>query len=145
MNLLSIAHVPSVQVSPEHTVMEAVEASIPSKVGAVAGVDGGRLVGIFTERDVMLKVVPLRRPPGSTRIGDVMTAPVVCVTPDVAPREVLKLMLDRHIRHLPISDDGCQSVSGMLSIRNVLQYLVAALGEDLHAMETYIGASASSA
>jgi CBS domain-containing protein len=139
MNLLQIAHVPPVCVTPEQTVMEAIEASLPARVGAVAVLEGDVLVGIFTERDVMLKVVYKRLDPDRTRIRDVMTAPVIRVEPSMSPRKVLALMLDKHIRHLPISTDGVH-VDGMLSIRNVLQHLVNDLTENLHHMEAFIGA-----
>ncbi|MBI4081011.1 MAG: CBS domain-containing protein [Candidatus Lambdaproteobacteria bacterium] len=139
MDLLSIAHVPAVQVTPENTVLEAVELSLPARVGAVAVIEGGRLVGIFTERDVMLKVVHQRLDPATTRIRDVMSTPVTTVSPDVPAAQVLKTMLDRHIRHMPVSEDG-KHVLGMLSIRNVLQYLVQDLSSSLHTMEAYVAA-----
>jgi CBS domain-containing protein len=139
MNLLKIAHVPPICVTPDATVMDAIEASLPARVGAVAVVEDEALVGIFTERDVMLKVVRKRLDPDATRIRDVMTAPVIRITPTMSPREVLNLMLDKHIRHLPISEDGV-SVVGMLSIRNILQFLVNDLTEDLHHMQSFIGA-----
>ena len=136
MDLLKIAHVPPVQVSPDDTVMHAIDVSAPERVGAVAVVEGGRLVGVFTERDVMLKVVHGRLDPDRTRIGDVMTSPVVTVTPETPPRDVLQLMLERHIRHMPVSRDGV-AVEGMLSIRNVLQFLVEDLQEDLNHVTAY--------
>jgi CBS domain-containing protein len=139
MNLLTIAHVPAIQVSPDQTVMDAIDASLPARVGAVAVVEEGALRGIFTERDVMLKVVHKRLDPDTTRIRDVMTFPVLHVPPDISPRKVLELMLEKHIRHLPISEDGV-SVAGMLSIRNVLQYLVKDLSDNLRYMEAFIGA-----
>lgn len=138
MNLLSIAHVPAIQVTPDQTVMEAVEASLPAKVGAVVVIEGGEIVGIFTERDVMLKVVHQRRDPEKTLIREVMSSPVTTIKPNLPGRQVLQLMLNRHIRHLPISEDG-KTVLGMLSIRNILQYLVEDLTADIHHMETFLG------
>ncbi len=139
MNLLKIAHVPAICVSPDATVLEAIEASLPARVGAVAVVEKNALVGIFTERDVMLKVVYKRLDPGSTRVRTVMTAPVISLAPESAPRDVLALMLEKHIRHIPLSEDGV-TVQGMLSIRNILQYLVNDLTEDLHHMQSFLGA-----
>ena len=139
MNLLSIAHTPPIQVSPRASVMDAVEASLPAKVGAVAVVKGGRLVGIFTERDLMYKVVHNRLDPDQTLIQKVMTTPVITIPPDMPAEEVLQMMLDKHIRHLPISADGIKA-EGMLSIRNVLQFLVTDLRGHLQQLESYIGA-----
>jgi CBS domain-containing protein len=139
MNLLSIAHVPPVVVSPDQSVMDAIEISLPQRVGAVVVMERGRLVGIFTERDVMLKVVHQRMDPDKTLVGDVMTRPVMTVKPDTSVGEVLQMMLERHIRHLPVSEDGIQ-VDGMLSIRNVLQHMVEELQTDLHHMRAYLTA-----
>ena len=139
MNLLSIARVPPIQVSPEDTVMHAIDVSLPAKVGAVAVVEAGALVGIFSERDVMLQGVHKRLDPGSTRIRDVMTTPVIKIPPTMPADEVLQLMLDKHIRHLPISEDDV-SVAGMLSLRNVLHFLVEDLKENLHHMESFLTA-----
>ena len=136
MNLLSIAHVPAIEILPDSTVLEAIEVSLPGRVGAVAVVDSGKLMGIFTERDVMLKVVHKQLDPKTTKVGDVMTAPVITIAPNTAVKDVLHLMLEKHIRHLPISEDG-KAVKGMLSIRNVLQFMVEALQSDLHHMENY--------
>ena len=139
MNLLSIAHVPPILVSPENTVMDAVEASLPAKVGAVAVVSGENLVGIFTERDLMYKVVHNRLDPDQTIIRDVMTAPVITIPPDKPEDDVLQMMLDKHIRHLPISADGI-GIDGMLSLRNILQAMVVDLKDNLLHLENYIGA-----
>ena len=139
MDLLKIAHVPAICVAPDATVLEAIEASLPARVGAVAVVERNALVGIFTERDVMLKVVYKRLDPATTRVREVMTSPVISLAHETAPRDVLALMLEKHIRHIPISEDGV-SVQGMLSIRNILQFLVNDLTEDLHHMQSFIGA-----
>ncbi len=139
MNLLSIAHVPPIRVAPEASVMDAVNVSLPAKVGAVAVVSGENLIGIFTERDLMYKVVHNRLDPDQTIIRDVMTAPVTTIPPDMPADEVLDLMLDKHIRHLPISADGIR-VDGMLSIRNILQAMVADLKDNLRHLENFVGA-----
>ncbi len=142
MNLLPIAHVPAVQVSPDTTVIQAIEASVPTRVGAVVVVDKGRLAGMFTERDVMLKVVLKELDPASTPLREVMSSPVTTVHPVTSVQEVLKLMLERHIRHLPISEDG-KTVQGMLSIRNVLQHMVEELQHDVRYMEEFMGTGAA--
>ena len=137
MNLLSIAHVPPIIVSPKFTVMEAVEASLAARVGAVAVVEDHRLKGIFTERDMMYKVVHQRMDPDTTPIEAVMTSPVLTIPREKRVDEVLEMMLDQHIRHLPIIGEG-EKVEGMLSIRNVLQYMVRDLRQNLRFVEAYI-------
>ena len=142
MDLLKIAHTPIVQVMPDHTVMEAIEASILSRVGAVGVVEDGCLVGIFTERDVMHKVIHARLDPGTTKVGSVMTTPAITIPSDMPPGQVLKLMLEKHIRHLPVSNEN-DTALGMVSIRNILQFLVMELSDDLHFLEDYMGLDAT--
>jgi len=139
MDLLMIAHVPPILVSPESTVMQAVELSLPARVGAVAVMEDQAIRGIFTERDLMFKVVHQKLDPDRTLVREVMTAPVRTIRSDMPVDEVLRLMLQKHIRHLPISPDG-REVEGMLSIRNVLQHMVMDLKNDLQHMENYLGA-----
>ena len=139
MDCLTIAHSPAIQVPPSSTVLEAVAVTLPAKIGAVAVVDAGKLVGIFTERDVMLKVVHGRRDPAKTQVREVMTSPVITIPRYMARNDVMNLMLRHHIRHLPISSDG-KTVLGMLSIRNMLEFVVDELSTDLRHMEAYIGA-----
>jgi CBS domain-containing protein len=144
MDCLSFAHVPAIEVSPSDTVLDVVALTLPAKMGAVVVVDAGRLVGIFTERDVMLKVVHGRRDPRKTRVGEVMTAPVITIPRFLSRQQAMTLMVKHRIRHLPISEDG-KTVLGMLSIQNLLQHLVEDLSSDVRSMEEYIGAEAAGA
>jgi len=139
MNCLSIAQVPPTIVPPGATVLEAIDASLPTRVGAVAVVESGSLVGIFTERDVMLKVVRERRDPATTLVGAVMTSPVITIPPVAKDEDVLRLMTEHRIRHLPISEDG-KTVLGILSIGNVLEYLLEERNRDLTHLAAYVNA-----
>src|SRR5579872_4290713 len=121
MSLLKIASVPAASVAGSATVLEAVEIMAEHGVGAVAVVDDdGHLLGIFTERDVMLRVVLRHRHPRDTRVGDVMTSPVETITDATSEEDALVHMVERHVRHLPIVNTG-GNLSGMLSIRNLLE------------------------
>ena len=137
MSLLKIAHKPPATVSSTATVLEAVQAMAEEGVGAVAVVDDGALKGIFTERDVMLRVVLRSRDTQQVRVGEVMTAPVETTTDDAPADEVLNFMVERHIRHLPIVD-AAGKVKGMLSIRNLLENLVESLRNELHSLDQYL-------
>jgi CBS domain-containing protein len=139
MNCLSIAQVPAIIVPPSATVLEAIAASLPARVGAVAVVSAGVLVGIFTERDVMLKIVHERRDPATTLVGAVMTSPVITVPPIGKDEDVLRLMTEHRIRHLPISEDG-KTVLGILSIHNVLEYLLEERNRDLTHLAAFVNA-----
>ena len=137
MSLLKIASVPPAAVAPDSTVLEAVEVMAKKAVGAVAVVKDGQLQGIFTERDVMLRVVLRHRNPGDTRVGEGMTSPAETVTDAATEEDSLVHMVERHVRHLPIvGTDG--QLKGMLSIRNVLEHRVDELARELHSLDQYL-------
>ena len=139
MEILKIAGVPPALVGLTATVLEAVQVMVSKRVGAVAVVQGDRLAGIFTERDVMLRVVLARHDPATTKMMDVMTASVESATADTMAGEALGVMIDRHFRHLPILDAEGR-VLGMLSVRNLLQSHVEDLTQQLDSMENYLTA-----
>lgn len=139
MSILKTADVPPAVVEPTTTVLEAIELMVRKRVGAVVVLQQGRLAGIFTERDVMLRVVLTKRDPSATTMAEVMTSSVESATEDTTAGEALGLMLERHIRHLPIVDPQGQ-VLGMLSIRNLLQSRVEDLTQQLDSLENYLTA-----
>jgi CBS domain-containing protein len=137
MSLLRLAHVPPPTVGPSVSVLDAVGVMAHSRVGAVAVVEHGALRGIFTERDVMLRVVNQRRNPGTTLVRDVMTADVKTLSDDSSPDEVIEVMLVGHLRHVPVlAKDG--RVLGLLSIRALLEDKVHDLSREVHALEQYM-------
>lgn len=142
MGLLKLAQTPLVTVEPETTVFEAVRTMDRENIGAVAVLERNELVGIFSERDVMLRVVLAKREPEKTIIRDVMTFPVETISRDATADDALKLMLEKHIRHVPvITRDG--TVAGMLSIRNLLHEKVDELTWQLDSLEAYFTADGS--
>ena len=139
MGLLRIARTPLVTVRQDASVMEAVRRMSDESIGAIAVTEGSRIVGIFSERDLMLRVVFEKRDPERTYVHEVMTAPVETIPRDSTADEALKAMLEKHIRHLPILDrDG--SLCGMISMRNLLHEKVAELTDQLDSLEAYFTA-----
>jgi CBS domain-containing protein len=137
MGLLKIAQVPPPIVDPGASVLEAVEVMAERGVGAVGVVEGGKLRGIFTERDVMLRVVLKERDPKLTKVSEVMTSPAETIDDDTTEEDALVHMLERHVRHFPIvAKDG--SLKAMLSIRNVLEHRVDQLARELHSLDQYL-------
>ena len=107
-----------VTLSPGASVLEAAELMNARGVGAVLVMDGGRLAGIFTERDVLRRVVAAQRSPAGTTLEDVMTHGVVTCELQTSVAECAATMSARRIRHLPVMDaDG---VCGMVSIGDLL-------------------------
>lgn len=139
MGLLKVASTPAATVRPDQTVLDAVKLMDAERVGAVAVVVEGRLVGMFTERDVMRRVVLTEKDPAKTPVGEVMTANPVVARRDMSEREVFRTMVDRHFRHMPIVDDK-GAVIGIVALRRLLQLRIENLSERLDSMVSFIGA-----
>jgi len=119
--------------------MDAVRTMAQERIGAIAVTEGTRLVGIFSERDLMLRVVVEKRDPERIYIRDVMTSPVETIRRDSTADDALKVMDEKHIRHLPIIDrDG--TLCGMISMRSVLHNKVEDLTDQLDSLEAYFTA-----
>jgi len=137
MELLKLAHMPPPSVELDASVLDAVRTMDHDHVGAVVVVDNGSLRGIFSERDVMLRVVLPGRDPAATPVRDVMTTSVKTVTEAVTPEEASTVMLVEHLRHLPVLDvDG--SVLGLLSIRALLEDRLQDLSREVSSLEQYL-------
>ena len=104
--------------APEITVREAVKLMAKRNVGAVMVVEDGKLVGIFTERDAVSRVLARDRDARTTRLADVMTAKPMTVSPGKSFGYALLMMHDHGFRHVPVIDDG--KLVGMVSARNAL-------------------------
>lgn len=103
---------------PETTVSRAAELMAEWKVGAVMVVEGTRLVGIFTERDVVFRVVAKGRDPAQTLLSEVMTPDPRTIDPAKSFGYALLLMHENGFRHMPVVEDG--KPVGMVSARNAL-------------------------
>jgi CBS domain-containing protein len=111
-----------VSVPPTATVLEAARRMNERSIGGVAVLADGVLAGIFTERDVLRRVVVPGRPPGGTTVAEVMTTPVTTCTSNTRIEECAELMTSRRIRHLPVVDDGV--VGGIVTIGDLLAFQV---------------------
>ena len=137
MALLRMAHVPPPIVDPGVSVLEAVDVMARDRVGAVVVAEKGVLRGIFSERDVMLRVVKLGRSPRATLVREVMTTDVKTVTEASTAEEAIGVMLLGHLRHLPIlGGDG--RVLGLLSSRALLEDRMQDLSLEVSSLEQYL-------
>jgi len=138
MGVLELCDYPPAAVSMEASAADAVRLMLDVHVGAVTVVDTEkRVAGIFTERDVLLKFALSGRKLEDTSIREVMTTPVELASPETSPGEALAIMIDRHFRHLPIAD-RYGKLLGMLSIRNLLQWRIDDLSQELDSLEQYM-------
>ncbi len=111
-----------ISITPSATVMDAVRLMNDENIGAVLVMERQNVVGIFTERDVMVRVVGAKRDPATTLISEVMTAPVCSVRLTSTIEHSLQLMSDRQYRHLPVIENG--KVHGLVSIRDLADWVI---------------------
>jgi CBS domain-containing protein len=102
------------------TVFEALEKIVERNVGSILVTDGDKVVGIMTERDYLRKIAVKGRTSRDTKVSEIMTSPLVYVTPETSVDETMAIMTDRRIRHLPVVEND--EVVGILSIGDVVKY-----------------------
>ena len=131
---------------PSALVSLAVKRMIERDISAVVitedGTPQGRLLGIFTERDVIVRIVGAGCNPRKTRLGEVMTHAPETLPPEARVIDALTFMRKRHYRHLPVVDD--ERVVGMVSIRNLFAVVTEQLEDEVHECEAFVFGSAYS-
>jgi CBS domain-containing protein len=124
-------------VGPEATVLDAATLMNDHGIGSLVVLDAGRVVGMFTERDVLRRVVSEQRDPAATRVGEVMTREVVCCTPETTADEAASAMKNRRIRHLPVcAADG--TIVGIISIGDLNARVASEQEQTIHLMQEYL-------
>jgi CBS domain-containing protein len=126
-------------VQPGQTVFEAANYMVDCNVGAVPVLDETRLVGIFSERDIMKRVVTEGRNPFTTRIADVMSTELHMVEPGASSEEAMCLMQMHGVRHLPVCEG--RMLVGFLSLRDLLRCHLDEKSGEAEMMRAYIQAS----
>jgi CBS domain-containing protein len=138
----TIAHILKEKVAGVHyappgaTVLEAVEKMCAERVGALLVCEEGRPIGMFTERDLMTRVILEHRDPATTRVDHVMSRDIVVVEPDTQAEEAMAVMTERRCRHLPVVVDG--QVVGLVSIGDLVRWASRNREFHIRALEDYI-------
>ncbi len=109
-------------VTPDTLVFDALKLMADKDIGAVLVMEDGKLVGIFSERDYARKVILRGKSSKETTVGELMSRNVVFVSPDQTLEECMVLMTERHIRHLPVVEDG--RVVGIITIGDVVHQII---------------------
>ncbi len=108
-------------VSPSATISDAVAEMNRHRVGSVLVLESGRLVGIFTERDILRRVVGADLDPRQARVADVMTAGVITITRESTVEETMTLFTEKRCRHLPVVENG--KLIGTISIGDITRWM----------------------
>jgi CBS domain-containing protein len=123
-------------VEPTVTVYKAIQIMCEKNIGGLLITDNGKLVGLFTERDYARKLILKGKSSKDTSIKEIMTENPVTVSMDNSIEDCMQLMVDKHVRHLPVVDDG--KVTGMISIGDVVRHIMDEQKSIIEHLEQYI-------
>lgn len=119
------------------TVLEAAQRMNEHRIGSVVVSEFGHVVGIFTERDVLQRVVAEGRDPATLRVGEVMTEEVACCHPETSLEEASTAMKERRIRRLPVVDGGNKLI-GMISMGDLNAMHASSQEHTIHLLHEYL-------
>jgi CBS domain-containing protein len=122
--------------APDVTVFEAIELMAEKNVGALLVMDGGKLVGLITERDYTRGVILKERSSRSTPVREIMTTDPVHVSPSDTVQHCMEIMTNQRFRHLPVISEG--QVIGLVSIGDLVKWIISAQGALIDHLENFI-------
>jgi len=140
--LLKLADRVVVHIEPDETVQHAVELMLEHQLGAVAVISKGKLVGIFSERDLLRRVVGRKLSADKTLVGEVMTEPVKMVLDIATTDDAFRLMHEGQFRHLPVVEKTGKFL-GMVSVLDLLKNRIEELNQESKNLAAFIAADGS--
>ena len=129
-------------IAPQATVYEALELMATKNIGSLVVLEQGNVAGMFTERDYARKVVLKGRSSKTTTVGELMTTEVLYVGPDDTIDNCMALMTDKHLRHLPVMENG--KLAGVVSIGDIVKVIISDREFTIRELERYITGGHSS-
>jgi CBS domain-containing protein len=124
------------RVLPDECVYAAIEIMADKHVGALMVVHEGKLVGVVSERDYARKVILQGKSSRETQVKEIMTSPAIFVTPDQTVEDSMRIMTEKHIRHLPVVEDGV--LLGVVSIGDLVKWMISAQQHTISQLHSYI-------
>jgi len=125
-----------VSIESGNTVEDAIRSMNSRKISALMVMEDGKPMGIFTERDVVRCYVNNENPFSAVALKDAMTQNIIVADPDEELCNIMSVMIQKNIRHLPVMDHG--KIIGMLSIRDIIQTQIGNLRSEIHYLKDYI-------
>jgi len=123
-------------VAPEATVFDAIRLMSSKNVGALVVMEQKRLAGIISERDYTRKVILKGKSSRDTEVREIMSAPVVVVSPEHSVEECMRIVTEHRVRHLPVLDGD--RVVGVVSIGDLVKWIISAQSTTINQLEGYI-------
>jgi len=125
-----------VSIAPSDTVLTAAQVMNQHGIGGLVVMDDGTLIGVFTERDILRRVVVAGRSPADTPVREVMTFPVMTCLPETSVEECAAIMSGKRIRHLPVTDE--RGVVGLVTSGDLLAFQVAEQTATIQYLNSYM-------
>ncbi len=123
-------------VPPEACVYEAIEIMADKHAGALLVISEGNLVGVVSERDYARKVILQGKSSKQTQVKEIMTSPAIFVTPEQTIEDSMRIMTEKHIRHLPVVENG--KILGVVSIGDLVKWMLSAQQHTISQLHSYI-------
>jgi CBS domain-containing protein len=128
-------------IAPEATVFEAIKLMAEKNIGALLVVSGGRLHGIFTERDYTRKVALQGKTSKETNVFEIISEKCATASPDDSVEDCMRLMTEKRVRHLPVMEGA--NVVGIISIGDLVNWIISTQNAAIEQMEQYIAGGLS--
>lgn len=123
-------------IDPDTTVYDALVLMSEKRIGALPVLAGGKPVGLFSERDYARKVILKGRSSKETAVKEIMTTPLICVTPEHTVEECMEIMTSKRFRHLPVMEE--ETLIGIVSIGDLVNWIILAQEATIHQLHNYI-------